>query len=104
MSSARNWAGKVKWHVDNKGVIENFWPMPNCVANDCGARWGTELSLGILVACRMLLQVCGMSNIREGMSREGEKIRVSGQINEEKGNVEADHVCGRARKMALGWG
>jgi hypothetical protein len=22
--------------------------------------------------------------------------------NEEKGNVEADHVCGRARKMALG--
>jgi hypothetical protein len=22
--------------------------------------------------------------------------------NEERGNVEADHVCGRARKMALG--
>jgi hypothetical protein len=21
---ARNWAGKVKWYIDNKGVIENF--------------------------------------------------------------------------------
>jgi hypothetical protein len=24
MSYARNWAGKVKWCIDNKGVIENF--------------------------------------------------------------------------------
>jgi hypothetical protein len=34
MSYARNWAEKVKWYIDNKGIIENFWRMPNCVAND----------------------------------------------------------------------
>ena len=34
MSYARNWTGKVKWYIDNKGVIENFWRMPSCVAND----------------------------------------------------------------------
>jgi hypothetical protein len=46
--------------------------------------------------------VYGVLNIREGMltGRETDQ-RVSGQINEEKGNVEADHVCRRARKMAL---
>jgi hypothetical protein len=43
--------------------------------------------------------VYGVSNIREGMLRVEKKTNVSG--NEERGNVEADHVCGRARKMAL---
>jgi hypothetical protein len=31
---AREWVGKVTWHIDDKGVIENFWRMPSCVAND----------------------------------------------------------------------
>ena len=64
------------------------------------------MSLVILIACRGLLQVCGMLNTSEGMLREGKRIRVPVSeymwTNEEKGNVEADHVCGRARKMALG--
>jgi hypothetical protein len=35
MSYARNWALRRNGiDIDNKGVIENFWRMPNCVAND----------------------------------------------------------------------
>jgi hypothetical protein len=34
MSVELEWVGKVTWHIDNKGVIENFWRMPSCVAND----------------------------------------------------------------------
>jgi hypothetical protein len=30
-SYAREWVGKVTWHIDNKGVIENLWRMPSCV-------------------------------------------------------------------------
>jgi hypothetical protein len=45
-----------------------------------GTRWGTEMSLVILIVCRGLLQVCGMLNTREGMLREGKKIRVCGQM------------------------
>jgi hypothetical protein len=102
MSYARNWAGKVKWRIDNKGVIENFWRMPNCVANNWSRMGdGDVLTLGILVACRMLLRVCGMLNIREGMmSREGKNQ--SKWTNEEKRTCRSGHVCGRARKMALG--
>ena len=33
---------------------------------------------------------------------EGRETDQSKWTNEEKGNVEADHVCGRARKLALG--
>jgi hypothetical protein len=34
MSYARNWKGSVKWYVDNKRVISNFWDMPGSVSND----------------------------------------------------------------------
>jgi hypothetical protein len=97
LSYARTWAGKVKWYIDNKGVIENFWRMPNCVANDWSKMWETEMSLVILIACRMLLRVCGMLNIAQRGHVEGREKDQSKWTNEERGDVEADHVCGRAK-------
>jgi hypothetical protein len=38
---------------------------------------------------------------RVGMLKVEKQMHVSGQIDEEWGNVEADRVCGRIRKMAL---
>ena len=43
-----------------------------------------------------------MLNIAQRGHVEGREKDQSKWTNEEKGNVEADHVCGRARKMALG--
>jgi hypothetical protein len=42
-----------------------------------------------------------MFSIREGMLKVEKQMHVSGQIDEEWGNVEADRACGRIRKMAL---
>ena len=100
MSYARNWAGKVKWYIDNKGVIENFWRMPNCVANDWN-KMGDRDVFGYIN--RMQGVVAGVWNVKHQRGHvEGREKDQRLWTNEEKGNVEADHVCGRARKMALG--
>jgi hypothetical protein len=51
--------------------------MPNCVANDWN-KMGDRDVFGYYInrMQRGLLQVCGMLNTREGMLREGKKIRV----------------------------
>jgi hypothetical protein len=98
MSYARNWAGKVKRYIDNKGVIENFWRMPNCVAND----WSKTGDVYGYIT-RMQEVVAGVWNVKHQRGHvEGRGKDQSKWTNEKRGNVEADHVCGRARKMALG--
>ena len=100
MPYSRNWAGKVKWYIDNKGVIENFWRMPNCVANDWN-KMGDRDVFGYIN--RMQGVVAGVWDVKHQRGHvEGREKDQSLWTNEEKGNVEADHVCGRARKMALG--
>jgi hypothetical protein len=53
MSYATEWVGKVTWHIDNKGVIENFWRMPSCVANDW-YKIKDNFVLVIPITCRVL--------------------------------------------------
>jgi hypothetical protein len=54
--------------------------MPNCVANDW-SKMGDRDVFGYINRMQgVVAQVCGMLNIREGMVREGKKIRVCGQM------------------------
>ena len=56
-----------------------------------------------LVINRMQDVVAGVWNAKHQRGHvEGREKDQSKWTNEEKGNVEADHVCGRARKLALG--
>ena len=99
MSYARNWTGKVKWYIDNKGVIENFWRMPSCVANDW-CKMGDRDIFGYIN--HMEGVVLGRWNVKHQEGHvERRKLNSSEWTNEEWGNVEADRVCGRTRKMAL---
>ena len=99
MSYARNWTGRVKWYIDNKGVIENFWRMPSCVANDW-CKMGDRDIFGYIN--HMEGVVLGRWNVKHQEGHvERRKLNSSEWTNEEWGNVEADRVCGRTRKMAL---
>jgi hypothetical protein len=90
----------VKSHIDNKGVIENFWRMSNCVANDWSKMGDKDVFAYI---SRMQDVVAGVWNVKHQRGHvEGRGKYQSKWTNEEKGDVEADHVCGMARKMALG--
>ena len=100
MSYARNWAGKVKWYIDNKGVIENFWRMPNCVANDW-SKMGDRDVFGYIN--RMQDVVAGVWNAKHQRGHvEGREKDQSKWTNEEKGNVEADMYAGGQGRWRLG--
>jgi hypothetical protein len=92
--------GKATWYIDTKGVIENFWCMSSCVANDW-SKMGDRDVFGCVN--RMQDVVLGEWNVKHQRGHvEGRKHNSSEWTDEEWGNVEADDVCGWARKMALG--
>jgi hypothetical protein len=95
MSYARNWKGSVKWYVDNKGVISNFWAMPGSVANDW-SKMGDRDVFGYINI--MQSEVLGDWDVihQEGHV-EKRKTDDSTWTIEEIGNVEADGIAGDAR-------
>jgi len=95
MSYARNWKGSVKWYVDNKGVISNFWAMPGSVANDW-SKMGDRDVFGYINI--MQSEVLGDWDVihQEGHVEKRKKDESTWTI-EEIGNVEADGIAGDAR-------
>jgi hypothetical protein len=72
--------GVTLWYIDNKGVIQNLWRMPSCVATD----WSKMGDRDVFGYMNHMLQgavarVYGMLNIREGMLRVEKQTNVSGQ-------------------------
>jgi hypothetical protein len=57
---------KLKWYIDNKGVIENFWRMPNYVANDW-SKMGDRDVFGYIN--RMQDVVAGVWNVKHRSER-----------------------------------
>ena len=95
MSYARKWKGKVRWYIDNKGVIENFWKIPHCVANDW-SKIGDRDVFGYIDKMRDSVQ--GEWDVRHQEGHvEGRKKDKRTWTDEETGNVNADHVAGRDR-------
>jgi hypothetical protein len=102
MSYARNWAGKVNWCIDNKCVIEKIGACQTVyIANDWSKMGDSDVFEYIN---RMQDVVAGVWNVKHWRGHvEGRETdqREWTKHNEERSNVEADHICGRARKMAL---
>jgi len=99
MSYARKWKGKVRWYIDNKGVIENFWKIPHCVANDW-SKIGDRDVFGYIDKMRDSVQ--GEWDVRHQEGHvEGRKKDKRTWTDEETGNVNADHVAGRVRLQAV---
>ena len=82
--------GKVIWHIDNKGVIENFWRMSSCVANDW-CKIGDRDVFGYIN--HMQSAVAGVWDVKHQRGHaEGRKTDAREWTDEEWGNVEADRV------------
>jgi hypothetical protein len=78
--------GKAKWYIDNKGVIENFWRMPNCVANDWN-KMGDRDVFGYYIN-RMQGVVAGVWNVKH-------------QGGHVEGREKDQGICGQLRRGGM---